>query len=586
MKASKARPWSWAVRDGRLEPVGVVNIDRFLDLASGRLKGEALEARHLPPEWLVWEKLFDDAEHGAELRGLELARCRKSLFYFVTTWCWTFDPLDEDSPVKRFPDFDYIKKLCELYQEGKPLFVEKSRQMMASWFFSCAFLWEMLFTSGFSALMMSWRQDRTDDGGNNSTPESLFGKLRWVWLLLPEWMRPRLVFRHRKIQHAQHKDRWITGETASSRSGRGGTYRRAFLDELAHYEHSSATYHAVKSACPRGMICASTPNGKGNHFWYLKAADTTSFIRFRLHWTAHPDRRVGLYKDETGRLRSPWYDEQARDMTEAYVAQELDISYEKSKEGAVYYSFQLEHIDERTPKQGGMVPGSAELTTIVGWDFGQRAGNAVAWVQSDGDSFELFDYYGGTNRSALFMCEYIAWMRGDVLDERGRCWIPAEHAQRLERAFGCEPGIYAHLNPEHVGDPAGRGIESDHKSWMQRLSEGSDRFEWVGSDGRREPRIVGAVDVVPVKRVKVSGRIQLVQWLLERGKLRVRRTKTTEPLITAFTEYAYPTDEEGEITSSKPNHDKFSHPMDAVGYVAVHLFWGTGRYPMSGDRAA
>ncbi len=45
----------------------------------------------------------------------------------------------------------------------------------------------------------------------------------------------------------------------------------------------------------------------------------------RLHWSLHPDKAQGLYYDETGKPRSPWYDNEieAKQMTKAAVAREL-----------------------------------------------------------------------------------------------------------------------------------------------------------------------------------------------------------------------------------------------------------------------
>ena len=66
----------------------------------------------------------------------------------------------------------------------------------------------------------------------------------------------------------------------------------------------------------------------------------------RLHWSLHPDKAQGLYYDETGKPRSPWYDNEieAKQMTKAAVARELDISYEMSVEGIVYPEFRESHI--------------------------------------------------------------------------------------------------------------------------------------------------------------------------------------------------------------------------------------------------
>ena len=66
----------------------------------------------------------------------------------------------------------------------------------------------------------------------------------------------------------------------------------------------------------------------------------------RLHWSLHPDKAEGIYKDDAGQLRSPWYDNEitSKQMTPAAVARELDISYALSVEGIVFKEFQDAHI--------------------------------------------------------------------------------------------------------------------------------------------------------------------------------------------------------------------------------------------------
>lgn len=70
-----------------------------------------------------------------------------------------------------------------------------------------------------------------------------------------------------------------------------------------------------------------------------------------IHWSLHPDKSKGLYKDGTGKLRSPWYDKEikSKQMTPSAVARELDLCDEMSVEGVVFPEFRSSHIyhDER-----------------------------------------------------------------------------------------------------------------------------------------------------------------------------------------------------------------------------------------------
>jgi hypothetical protein len=51
----------------------------------------------------------------------------------------------------------------------------------------------------------------------------------------------------------------------------------------------------------------------------------------RFHWSLHPEKAKGLWTDERGKLRSPWYDNEcSRAWHPMDIAQELDIDYHAS----------------------------------------------------------------------------------------------------------------------------------------------------------------------------------------------------------------------------------------------------------------
>lgn len=78
----------------------------------------------------------------------------------------------------------------------------------------------------------------------------------------------------------------------------------------------------------------------------------------RLHWALHPEKAEGMYQDDDGRTRSPWYDNEikSKQMTEAAVARELDISYELSVEGVVFKEFRDSHVLKKPVTLNPMKP--------------------------------------------------------------------------------------------------------------------------------------------------------------------------------------------------------------------------------------
>jgi hypothetical protein len=92
------------------------------------------------------------------------------------------------------------------------------------------------------------------------------------------------------------------------------------------------------------------PQGKSNFFAYSKRSATLRQVRHQ--WTQHPQKGQGKYQCpggmvhagrgevcQGGEWRSPWYDAQCQRRTPEEVAQELDISYERSTAGRAFPEF-------------------------------------------------------------------------------------------------------------------------------------------------------------------------------------------------------------------------------------------------------
>lgn len=96
------------------------------------------------------------------------------------------------------------------------------------------------------------------------------------------------------------------------------------------------------------------------------------------HWTLHPDKRVGLYHDENGKPRSPWYDHEikSKSMTQSAVARELDMSDELSVEGIVFPEFR----EDRHVYRGKPVI-RPDLPVIRVFDYGACC--AALFMQKD-----------------------------------------------------------------------------------------------------------------------------------------------------------------------------------------------------------
>lgn len=263
---------------------------------------------------------------------------------------------------------------------------EKSRQMGWTWTTSWLLLWGLMYHANTRALAIHLNGSKVDDGGDRSTTESIFGRIRYMaesripasWGLpnettWPDTMRPidYLTFRQAPVSIIVNRltGASLVGGVATEDPGRGGTYTNVLADEFARVPWGGAAHRSLRSACPRGRLYGSTPHGKSNRFYDLVSRPPRGYRKIRLHWSRHPIYGAGAHlagSDPEGcvrcagtsagvawdpettahlthrypeRLTSPWYDDAVVDLTDEDVAQELDISYEASTSARVYPQF-------------------------------------------------------------------------------------------------------------------------------------------------------------------------------------------------------------------------------------------------------
>lgn len=296
-----------------------------------------------------------------------------------------------------FTPYDYEREIAEtwfdlerLRRDGRLVCFnglgEKSRQMGWTWTTSWLLLWMLMYHENTRALAIHLNGSKVDDGGERSTTESIFGRIRFMaesripqsWGLprettWPDTMRPSeyLDFKQSPVSIIVNRltGASLVGGVATEDPGRGGSYTNVLIDEFARVPWGGAAHRSLRSACPRGRLYGSTPHGKSNRFYELVSRPPRGYRKVRLHWSRHPIYGAGVHiagehpeecvrcagvaakvawDPETtshlthrypGRLTSPWYDSAVVDLTDEDVAQELDISYEASTTARVYPQF-------------------------------------------------------------------------------------------------------------------------------------------------------------------------------------------------------------------------------------------------------
>ena len=244
----------------------------------------------------------------------------------------------------------------------------------------------------------------------------------------------------------------------------------------------------------------STPNGKGNKFADL--ALKSPIAKLTLHWRLHPE------KDEA------WYTRECARRTPQEVAQELDISYERSTRGRV---FQEEWDELKANNRLTDVPYDPIEPVQTSWDFGIGGATAIGFYQlTRGGAIRMIDYYENTG---FAIDHYIKVVQG-------------------------KPYHYS----VHWGDMT-----------IKRKELGTGRSVW---------------EILKKNGITIRGRvIKDKDNAINAAKMMMRKMAVDKKLtqfIDAAENYHYAWDEEKQVFADAPTHDWSSHGCDQLTYISLN----------------
>ena len=366
----------------------------------------------------------------AGFRERVLEKCRKDPAWFINAFVWTFDPRPDveqhDLPFILY-DFqiDLIRRIDRALERKEDLYVEKSRDMGVTWVILSWGIHGFLFRDGFQFLIGSRKEDLVD----NRTLDSHFGKLEYILQKLPGWLLPKgfNFDRHRmklKLINPENGNT-IIGESANAQFSRQGRYTAILYDEAAFWPDFTKAWRAGAEAT-RTRIGVSTPNGM-NSWGHLIHMPQNQNKRVTLHWTLHPK------KDQS------WYEYQKSRMTEEDLAQEVDISYQRSVRGVVYPTWV--HV----PK--GVYPFEPRWHLYVSWDFGLDETAMIWWLRDPVTGrVRATDCYRNQQKPITF---YIPFVTGSIPAGTPRDEYTSYDLAKIAAHAQFGPAI-------HFGDPSVR----------------------------------------------------------------------------------------------------------------------------------
>lgn len=303
--------------------------------------------------------------------------------------------------IEAWIDLDLLHENGELRMDN--VLIEKARQMGMTWVLAYCVWWILTYhdvAGGYSNLNAS----EVDDGGEASTTDSFFGKVRFIQEHIPPRFRAPLRFRggNAPLIRRRGSPSFIVGRGAVMNPGRGGTYRYWIVDEAARFPHGESAHAALDRACPNGRVYNSTPYGEANVYFRIRDEKPRNWTLVSYHWNEHPfygygkhiaavapdpmTGEAGYLSDQPnpemqaaadscelckgtvaglpwdpsnplahrypGKLTAPWYDDAVIGLTNDQVASELDIDYAGSLPARVYPEFDDRvHVVDHIPYQ-------------------------------------------------------------------------------------------------------------------------------------------------------------------------------------------------------------------------------------------
>lgn len=448
--------------------------------------------------------------------------------FFIENFGYSFDPRPYHAPHHLpFILFEYqkdtIEWLIDHIENGRDGLIEKSRDMGMSWIvFVWVMIWYWLFRDGTNFLLGSYKEALVD----NRSKDSLFGMIDYGIDSLPKWILPRGF--NKEKHRTQMKltnpvtGNLITGDTMNPDFGRGSRKTAILFDELGFWDYAKDAWSSAgdSTAC---RIANSTP--RGYNFYAMLRESGMDVLT--LHWKRHPLKN------------QQWYDFECSRRTPEEVAQELDISYNKSQEGRVYPEWNEDNVET------GFFDYDDNLPLYVGWDFGASDDTAIIWCQKDSrGKLHIIDTYRNTGKTIDF---YVPFVTG-ILPSDGYKYSKEDlDTIRFHRDW---------KRGTHFGDPAGRfHNQVTNTTVLDVLKQNgiivNFRDEWKEFQKRK----------TAVK-------------LLIRDGIRLNNNPRTKYFEACLVQATYPkVKNQGmeEIRSQAPKHDWTSHYRSALEYLALGL---------------
>lgn len=478
------------------------------------------------------EQLADDL-----LRKM-LQKAARDPVYFINEFLWTFNPKQEPYhfEFKLFPfQYDLVYALRKAIEQGDDLFIEKCREMGATYVVLAVFFWFWRFVPGSNFLVGSRKEDyvdntKGDSGEMSNKEESLFGKLEYFInhldpLALPKGFMARKHMTYMSLQNPELGNS-ISGESANPNFSRGGRQKAILLDEFAFWENDSQAWGSTADTT-RCRVVITTPGirpSKAKRLRFGQDGESIKILTFGYHLDP--------------RKTQDWLDHEKERRSAEDFAREIMINWEGSITGRVYPEIKLAEY--------GTFPYDPAWGLYFSWDFGLDGTAIGAWqLNPFNGKLRLVDSYGNDDQPIQFFYPLI----GQPIDSLFQYSDDDLQAISAFRQF---------KKAIHFGDP-----DVAKRSYQSKSAQST----------RQELASVGVhVQSNPSANDFATRREKTKVWL-QRG-IEINETPRNQQWLDAITNARYPQRSENSQATGPihlPIHDYTSHPRTALEYLCVNI---------------
>lgn len=467
---------------------------------------------------------------------LAMAEAEADPVAFVNNFLYTFDPKRE--PYKfRFVLFDFQEDLVWLIVEaiktGNDIFIEKCREMGATYVVLAVFFWFWRYVPGSNFLLGSRKESAvdnrgaSDEGEVSNKEESLFGKLEYFISNIFIPILPAGFNKHKHLTYMTLKNpengNVISGESSNANFSRSSRYKAILLDEFAFWENDVAAWGSTADTT-NCRIVLTTPGirpGKAKRLRFGKDGESINVIT--LPYTLDPRKTpVWLARERARRSQEDF-------------AREIMINWEVSITGKVYEEIKFATL--------GQYPYNPNWPLYKSWDFGLD-GLAIQWWQKNMDNGKkrLVEAYENNNKPIQWYFPF------DGQDIDSKFEYTSEDLEIINKVKEFKKAV-------HYGDP-----DVNKRSLLTNTST-REALEAVKIYVQTNPQSNDFVS-----------RREKTKVMLQDG-VEVNQTKGTEYWIECMSNARYPQRlETSQSTAATrlPIHDWTSHNRTSTEYFAVN----------------